>query len=323
MIKVYSALLILILVVSPYATNRVLGSETDDTGQLTNSEQLVGRWTLRLFHMEQNISSSPDELVFGCWNMQLTEEEDGSLAGSIEKNGWRLPLTVNIQKDVVSLSAKGAAGVEKWQLECKGDRPTVVDEAEVTEQSLVGTAIFKRQLSSAPNPIACHWIAIKRTKHPTRPIDWKLTNLAGSEFSSRELKGRPTLLVFSQGFSCVHCNEQIANLQERRQAFEDTGATILILVSDTADKLSRALKGTNFPFEFLADPELKVFNAYGLDKKHLTHGATVLDCNGVIQWFSPGIEPEMDMDRLLEEIVRVKSSEIAEIKNSLTSRIQK
>lgn len=326
MFKAYCRFGIFVLLAVSCITAPSVASETDVLNAPSDSNPLVGRWTLRLFRMEQNISTSPDEVTFGCWNMQLSTNADDSLTGEIENNGWTLPLSEVIQSDsngTISFSANGKVGSEKWTFKFNGRRPVVADASVVGEQSLVGTVIFDRQPRDSAGPSAYHWIAIKQTKYPVRPIDWNLMKLDGVEFSSAELLGRPALIIFSQGFSCVHCNEQITSLQASSRAFEGAGVTVLVVVSDSARKLSTALKETSFSFEFLADPKSTVFEAFGLDDMHLTHGAVVLDRKGVIRWRSLASEPEMDMDQLLKEIERINSSSVAEIKNDLTSRIQK
>lgn len=280
-------------------------------------------WTLRLIRMEQNVSASPNELVFGCWNMQLKENSDGTISGSIEKDGWRLPLTGKRINDTFSFSASGSVGSDHWRLDWVSNPPAIVAASNVTEKTRAGTAVFHSQLAADDNPVVCNCLSIKRTPYPTRPIRWKLNNNDGTEFGSNQLDGKPALIVFSQGFSCVHCNEQIKELQDSFQAFGESEATVLVLVSDSNQNLTTALKETRLPFEFLADPDLRVFKKFGLDDKHRTHGVAILDGSGVIKWASVGHEPEMNIGKLADKLKQVAKSDLAEIQENLTSRNMK
>ena len=312
-IKIFT-LLVYLCGVSTLVAQTVVNDENLATKQSKED------WTLRLLRMEQNVSASPNELVFGSWNMQLIEDEDGAFSGSIEKDGWRLPLTGKRINDTVTFSASGSVGDDHWQLDWVGTPPSVVSATEITEQTLVGTATFMSEAAEDDAPVVCHCFSIKRTPYPTRPVSWKLNKNNGAEFNSRQLNGKPAVIVFSQGFSCVHCNEQIKNLRANFQAFEESHTTILVLVADTAENLSTALKKTQLPFTLLADPDLRVFKKFGLDDNHRTHGVTILDSHGVIKWASVGHAAEVDVEKIIGQLQQIAKSDLADIKESLTTR---
>ncbi len=153
------------------------------------------------------------------------------------------------------------------------------------------------------------------------PIHWEPP--AAPTFTLRDAKqlpvslenyrGKPLILIFYLGHSCLHCSEQLNDIAERINDFKAAGLPVLAISTDTVAELAKSqenylAEGGAFPFPLVADPEQTTFIAYGthddFEKKAL-HGTFLLDSKGRILWSDIAADPFMDLDFLIKESHRL------------------
>jgi peroxiredoxin len=139
----------------------------------------------------------------------------------------------------------------------------------------------------------------------------ELVNAEGKRVRWDDYRGRPVVLVFYLGRSCLHCVEQLKKLAPEAGKFREAGIELLGVSTDTPDALqtswtSFSSDGT-FPFPLTSDAELKNFRAYGAYddfERQPLHATVLVDGQGRILWQDIGAEPFNDVKFLLGEARR-------------------
>lgn len=147
---------------------------------------------------------------------------------------------------------------------------------------------------------------------PVLAGDWSLPDLDQKQRTLAEFRGRPVILVFYLGYGCLHCAEQLHEIQKRYADFSAAGLQIVAVSTDTQQDLQRAAADleSGFSFPLTADPEMNVFRQYRCyDDFESTplHGTFLIDSEGRIRWHDISYEPFRNMDFLLEESRRLIS----------------
>lgn len=150
------------------------------------------------------------------------------------------------------------------------------------------------------------------------PIHWKpspapnfqLTKSDGGNFQLSDYKGRPVILIFYLGASCLHCAEQLQAFAPEKENFELAGFDIVAISTDDQTKLRQSLAdyGDKMPIPLVSNSELDVFKkfrAYDDFEKQPLHGTFLIDGDGLIRWQDIGFEPFMDHKFLLKESQRL------------------
>lgn len=97
---------------------------------------------------------------------------------------------------------------------------------------------------------------------------FSLTNvITGRPLSSASLRGRKTMLFFSEGINCQACMVQAADLQ-KNPALRKAGIRLVSVTTDSPGDLAQAAKQYGITAPLLADPSTRMSSAYGM----LGHG---------------------------------------------------
>ncbi len=147
---------------------------------------------------------------------------------------------------------------------------------------------------------------------PVQATDWTLPDLDQKQRTLAEFRGRPVIMVFYLGYGCLHCAEQLHEIQKRYADFAAAGLEIVAISTDAQQDLQRAALDleSGFSFPLTADPEMNVFRQYRcFDDFESTplHGTFLIDPEGAIRWHDISYEPFRNMDFLLEESRRLIS----------------
>jgi peroxiredoxin len=148
---------------------------------------------------------------------------------------------------------------------------------------------------------------------PPRAPDWKLMDAAGHEHSLVEFRGKPVIMLFSLGASCLHCQKQLEAFVKEKSQLADAGWVVLAISCDNRAALQKSLENYRpgpFPFLMLADPDLTVFqsyHAYDDFERIALHGTFLIDSDGFVRWNDVGSEPFMDVPFLIAEFKRLLS----------------
>jgi peroxiredoxin len=145
---------------------------------------------------------------------------------------------------------------------------------------------------------------------PVAPA-WSATDSAGAPRTSAEFSGKPTLLLFYLGASCLHCTEQLQAFRKQQPEFAKLGIDLIGLSTDTVVDLKASLDKfapESFPYPLLSDHGLaafKAFRAHDDFENQPLHGTFLVDAKGQLRWWDIGPEPFMDAGFLKNEAVRL------------------
>ena len=118
---------------------------------------------------------------------------------------------------------------------------------------------------------------------------WSLTDATGKPVSLAQFKGRPLVLIFYQGASCLHCVTQLNSFAEKAKEFANSGIAVVGIGTDAPDELkdlAASYQDGGFPFPLLSDAKLNAFKAYrcvDFNNKPL-HGTFLIDAQGAVRW---------------------------------------
>jgi peroxiredoxin len=152
---------------------------------------------------------------------------------------------------------------------------------------------------------------------PWQAPDWTLKDANGKDHSLADFRGKPILLVFFLGGTCLHCQQQLTVFAKKPE-FAASGLTVVTISTDDAAAIKKSLDSfkPEFPYLMLADPKLKVFQSYGAfdDFEQIAlHGTFLVDGEGYSRWNDVGAEPFMDADFVIGESQRLLSRPIAPV----------
>ena len=168
-------------------------------------------------------------------------------------------------------------------------------------------------LAGDPGPEAAEKKRGQLTSTVSAAPDFSLPDAAGKVHGLAELADRPIVLIFFRGQACLHCNTQLKSFARLRERFAASGVNLVAVSSTDARGLPKSqgisLAEQPFPFLLLADAKREVFKRYGcIDASDSPlHGTFVLDRQGRVRWSNIGMEPYLDVERVLAEIARLGS----------------
>jgi len=146
----------------------------------------------------------------------------------------------------------------------------------------------------------------------------KLPDKSGVIRDYSTLSGQPTLLIFFLGQGCPHCIEQLQVFRSHIASFEQSGARIITVGTDSVQQLASTLGNSSqlnpdLPYLILADPGLAAFKAWGcfdeFQNKSL-HGTFLLDESGAVIWRDISHDPYTQPVFLLSEFKRLLSTSL-------------
>ncbi|MEZ6135877.1 MAG: redoxin domain-containing protein [Pirellulaceae bacterium] len=146
--------------------------------------------------------------------------------------------------------------------------------------------------------------------HPYMAPNFTATAVDGSSISLKQLRGRPTLVIFYLGFGCLHCVEQLHEFSPRASEFRKAGIDIIAISSEDVDSLKKGISNYSNPLDIPlhADPTLECFKAYRcFDDFEQTslHGTFLIDSDGRVLWQDISYEPFMDVEFAMTESQRL------------------
>ena len=186
------------------------------------------------------------------------------------------------------------------------------------------TAFAHAQVDSVETLDSQHWVsapAVNNHEHTSHGHSmnraapaWELSDTAGQIHSARQLDGRPHVLIFHLGKSCLHCSEQIEKFSKDASLFEKQGVDVLTISTDSQNELAEVL--TTFkeplPMTMLANDSLEVFKSYrafDLFNQQPLHATIFVDRRGQIRWQDIGKHPFTDTQQLLETVSTLATQE--------------
>ncbi|MBS0210390.1 MAG: redoxin domain-containing protein [Planctomycetes bacterium] len=146
---------------------------------------------------------------------------------------------------------------------------------------------------------------------PAAPKLGEFTTAEGKKLRWDDYRGKPVVLVFYLGKSCLHCVEQLKKFAPAAGKFRDAGIELLGVSTDGPEALETSwtsfASDGEFPFPLVSDAGMERFKAYGAydDFERVPlHATVVVDGRGRIVWQDIGAEPFTDVDFVLKEARR-------------------
>jgi peroxiredoxin len=157
-----------------------------------------------------------------------------------------------------------------------------------------------------------------RWSPPAAPM-WGAIRSNGEEVSSRQMNGKPYVLILYLGFGCLHCAEQLGKFSPEIDRFREAGIEVIGISTENPRSLDEGIKryDREMRIPLASNASLDVFQAFrcfdDFEGQPL-HGTIFVDAAGKIRWQDIGHEPFMDVDFALREAKRLmRISEVREL----------
>ncbi len=104
-----------------------------------------------------------------------------------------------------------------------------------------------------------------RLNPPCDSIDFSTEDIYGEAFQLSALRGKRVMLSFFRDAACPFCNLRVYELTHRYKSWQQDGLEVIAMFSDTSDKVRNFVARHPRPFRMISDPELDVYNQYGVE----------------------------------------------------------
>lgn len=109
-----------------------------------------------------------------------------------------------------------------------------------------------------------------------------LTNdVYGSEIDLNALRGRKIYLAFERNVGCPVCNLRTHQLLKYAEYFASRNILVVLIFESPADKMLAHLGGNTHPFHFVADPDNKLYDSYGVSRSFISVMRSLF--NGIVK----------------------------------------
>jgi thioredoxin-dependent peroxiredoxin len=141
--------------------------------------------------------------------------------------------------------------------------------------------------------------------------DFDLEADSGERLRLSELRGKTIVLYFYPKDDTPGCTKEACSFRDSWTAVKATGAVVLGISPDTADRHRKFREKYGLPFTLLADPERSTLKAYGAFGKKTMYGkevegvirsTVIVGADGKIAKVFPKVKPEGHAAEVLEAI---------------------
>lgn len=101
---------------------------------------------------------------------------------------------------------------------------------------------------------------------PCQGLDFRTTDIYGKPFQLSDHMGKRILLSFFRDAGCPFCNFRVYELTHNHEQWQDQNLEIIAVFSDTSEQVRRFVSKHPRPFTMLADPDLELYNRYGIEQ---------------------------------------------------------
>ncbi|HTL17686.1 MAG TPA: thioredoxin-dependent thiol peroxidase [Patescibacteria group bacterium] len=133
----------------------------------------------------------------------------------------------------------------------------------------------------------------------------------GNSISLRDFRGKPVVLYFYPRDDTPGCTKEACSFRDGFAEFENKGAIVLGVSTDSAKKHAKFAAKFKLPFKLLADEDKRIVEAYGVwgEKRFMgrkyqgTHRVTFLiGADGLIKRVWPEVKPDQHAAEVLAAI---------------------
>lgn len=127
---------------------------------------------------------------------------------------------------------------------------------------------------------------------PSQGLDFRARDIYGKQFQLSSMIGKRVMLSFFRDAACPFCNYRIYELTQKHKEWQEVGVEIVVVFSDTNEKVLASVAKRPRPFTMICDPELKLYNLYGVETSSLAlFKAFVFDLGEIIRGLRKGARP--------------------------------
>lgn len=108
-----------------------------------------------------------------------------------------------------------------------------------------------------------------RLKAPCQAHDFHTQDIYGTPFRLSDYLGKRVMLSFFRDAACPFCNFRIYELTHKYKAWKAKDMEVIAVFSDTPGKVRAHVAKHPRPFKMLCDPDLEVYNQYGVEHSAL------------------------------------------------------
>ena len=101
---------------------------------------------------------------------------------------------------------------------------------------------------------------------PTQSIDFDTLDIHGSRISLRGYRGKAIILSFFRNTACPFCLKRVFELSAQQRRWSKVGVEIIVVFTSPAENVVSFHKNKFERFRVIADPELELYNKYGIEK---------------------------------------------------------
>ena len=104
-----------------------------------------------------------------------------------------------------------------------------------------------------------------RLKTPCPSIRFSTQDVYGNTIDLSAFEGKRVMLSFFRDAACPFCNFRIYELTNNYKAWKDAGLEIVAVFSSTSQEVRQYVANHPRPFHLIADPNLELYNQYGVE----------------------------------------------------------
>lgn len=97
-------------------------------------------------------------------------------------------------------------------------------------------------------------------------LTFKAVEYNGKIIELESYKGNRVLLSFFRGASCPFCNMRVRELINSYGEFKKRNIEIIAIFASSQEKIKEYAGQQNAPFPIIADPELRLYQKYGIEQ---------------------------------------------------------
>ncbi|WP_028671942.1 peroxiredoxin family protein [Saccharospirillum impatiens] len=104
-----------------------------------------------------------------------------------------------------------------------------------------------------------------RIQAPRAIIDFNKNDIYGNLIQLSQFKGKKVLLCFFRDAACPFCNFRVYELTHRYKAWQKQNVEVIAVFSSTDEEVRHFVGRHPRPFRMVADPDLEIYNSYGVE----------------------------------------------------------
>lgn len=104
-----------------------------------------------------------------------------------------------------------------------------------------------------------------KLKAPCQAADFHTEDIYGTPFRLSDHLGKRVMLSFFRDAGCPFCNFRVYELTHQYRGWQQQNLEVIAVFSDTAEQVRHFVARHPRPFTMLADPNLDIYNQYGIE----------------------------------------------------------